>query len=115
MRTEKPWGYEDLIFQGHGYAVKKIYLNFQKSTSLHYHEIKHETIMVLSGVLRIKLIEGEVSEEIALFPGDSKAIEPGVVHQMSAQSEDTKYFEAQTDFLTDVIRISDPSGRISKN
>jgi mannose-6-phosphate isomerase-like protein (cupin superfamily) len=115
MRTEKPWGYEDLIFQGHGYAVKKIRLNFQMATSLHYHEIKHETIMVLSGVLRIKLIEDEIPKEITLCPGDSRAIEPGVVHQMSTQSQDTEYFEAQTDFLTDVIRISDPSGRVSNN
>ena len=25
--TEKPWGSESLVFQGHGYAVKKISLN----------------------------------------------------------------------------------------
>ena len=111
--TEKPWGNENLIFQGFGYAVKKITLNPNQKTSLHYHEIKHETIMVLEGELRIyinnKIDEPEI---LVLTSGDYLAIEPEVIHQMSTNSSKAVYFEAQTDHLTDVIRLKDDYGRV---
>ena len=111
--TEKPWGNENLIFQGFGYAVKKITLNPNQKTSLHYHEIKHETIMILEGELRI-YIDNKIDEPeiLILTSGDYLAIEPEVIHQMSTDTAKAVYFEAQTDHLTDVIRLKDDYGRV---
>jgi mannose-6-phosphate isomerase-like protein (cupin superfamily) len=111
--TEKPWGNENLIFQGFGYAVKKITLNANQKTSLHFHEIKHETIMVHEGELRI-FIDDRISvpTTIILTSGNSLAITPEVIHQMSTGGSQAVYFEAQTDHLTDVIRLKDDYGRV---
>lgn len=108
----KPWGKEELIHQGNDYAVKRITLRKAHSTSLHYHEIKHETIMVHSGKLTI-LVGTEATSlmEKVLLPGDSVSIEPLKIHRMIALQEDCVYFEAQSDFLEDVIRLSDSYGR----
>jgi quercetin dioxygenase-like cupin family protein len=111
--TEKPWGNENLIFQGFGYAVKKITLNQNQKTSLHYHQLKHETIMVLDGELNV-FIDDRINDAkfIVLAPGDYLAINPEVIHQMSTNACQAVYFEAQTDHLTDVIRLKDDYGRL---
>lgn len=110
--TVKPWGSEDLIFQGNGYAVKQILLKKQKRTSLHYHNIKHETIIVYSGELTVFLDDNsENPKTILLKPSETIAIAPKTIHRMSSETTDTIYFEAQSDHLDDVIRIEDDEGR----
>ena len=110
--TDKPWGSEELIFQGHGYAVKKISLKKGCYTSLHFHDIKHETIMVLTGQLRIFTKDRANETTQVLKSGDSLAIEPKTIHRMFSDTFDCIYFEAQTDHLDDVIRLNDAYGRI---
>jgi mannose-6-phosphate isomerase-like protein (cupin superfamily) len=110
--TEKPWGNESLIFQGFGYAVKKITLNDKEQTSLHYHNVKHETISVHSGQLSVYLKHLDGTEELVILKaGESLPIAPRVVHRMSCDLGASVYFEAQTDHLDDVVRISDSYGR----
>lgn len=110
--TEKPWGNETLIFQGYGYAVKKITLNDKEQTSLHYHNFKHETISVFSGVLSVYLRHLDGAEEkIVLNAGESLPITPKIIHRMNSEAGVSVYFEAQTDDLDDVVRISDSYGR----
>lgn len=110
--TDKPWGNENLIFRGFGYAVKKITLNSYQKTSLHYHEVKHETIMVLEGELRIFIDDKINPPNTFIFTaGSYLAISPGIIHQMSTEDSQAIYFEAQTDHLTDVIRLKDDYGR----
>jgi mannose-6-phosphate isomerase-like protein (cupin superfamily) len=112
ISTEKPWGHESLIFQGFGYAVKKITLNDKQQTSLHYHNVKHETISVHSGQLSVYLKHLDGTEElVVLKAGESLPITPKVVHRMSSELGISVYFEAQTDHLDDVVRISDSYGR----
>ena len=111
--TEKPWGNENLIYQGFGYAVKKITLNSNQKTSLHFHEIKHETIMVLAGELRVYIDDrNSAPSTIVLTTGGYLAISPNIIHQMSTSDSQAVYFEAQTDHLTDVIRLKDDYGRV---
>lgn len=107
MRTTKDWGYEDLIHQGSGYAVKLIHLKEGCSTSLHLHEIKHETIIVHSGTLSILLqVPGENPFVVELVACESIAIAAKTIHKMTASNNDCIYFEAQTDHLDDVVRLS---------
>ena len=113
MITLKPWGQEDLIHQGHGYAVKNILLLEGNRTSLHFHNLKHETIIVFKGELSIFVSDQSGEKTIALTEGQSIAIEPKVIHRMSAVYGDCQYFEAQTDHLNDVIRLQDDHSRSS--
>jgi quercetin dioxygenase-like cupin family protein len=106
-KTLKSWGHELLLHQGNGYAVKKIYLNAHHRTSLHYHEIKHETIMLLTGELKIYTEDGEKKVHHSLSSGDFLVIEPRVIHQVESLNENSIYFEAQTDHLDDVVRLTD--------
>lgn len=111
--VNKPWGREVLLYQGNGYAVKRISLNDKQKTSLHYHEIKHETILMLSGTLRVEIREENLNETIVILKqGEHLCIDPKVIHRMQSIDGDSIYFEAQTDHLDDVIRISDDFGRI---
>ena len=112
--TKKPWGQELLLHQGFGYAVKEITLLFGHSTSLHYHEIKHECIYVISGVIRIKLSIEPSSftfENIDICAGEFLAIQPKFIHQMSSFETNSLYLESQTDHLDDVVRLADSYGR----
>jgi mannose-6-phosphate isomerase-like protein (cupin superfamily) len=50
---EKPWGKEEVIEINDRYMVKKLTMWKDHRCSLQYHNIKCETIYVLSGQLRI--------------------------------------------------------------
>ncbi len=52
-KNEKPWGYEELIECNDKYVVKKLFMKKGHCCSVQYHELKTETIVVLSGKLNI--------------------------------------------------------------
>ncbi len=107
MLTEKPWGKEELLHQGHGYAVKRITLLSGHRTSLHYHALKHEHIYILSGNLQLTLEASGSRSQQTFAPGEHVAIEPGVIHQMASDDFTCVYIESQSDHLDDVIRVQD--------
>ena len=47
---EKPWGKEEVVEINDRYMVKKLTMWKDHRCSLQYHEIKRETIYVLSGL-----------------------------------------------------------------
>ena len=108
---EKPWGKEEVVEINDRYMVKKLTMWKDHRCSLQYHEIKRETIYVLSGLLNIisgpdeKSLEGKVYK-----PGESVTLKPGIVHRMEAV-EDAVYLEASTPEMEDVIRIKDDYNR----
>lgn len=113
MRTEKPWGYEDLIYAGERYVFKRLFMKKDEACSLQYHVDKHETVLVHSGKLRLRVgLSLDQLEDRVLGPGDVVVLEPGVLHRMTA-IEDCMYFEASTPELDDVIRLEDRYGRTS--
>lgn len=104
---EKPWGREEVVEINDRYMVKKITMLAGHRCSLQYHNIKKETIYVLSGVL--KIIQGEVQAtliEKLYYAGDSITIEPGLIHRMEGV-EDSVYLEASTPEMDDVVRLED--------
>jgi hypothetical protein len=52
-KIDKPWGYEELLECNDKYVVKKLFMKKGNSCSIQYHELKTETIVVLSGKLNI--------------------------------------------------------------
>ena len=79
--------------------------------SLQYHNIKKETIYILTGLLRIYtgVTKDALSERI-YGPNETVTLEPGLVHRMEG-IEDCVYLEASTPEMDDVVRVSDDYDR----
>ncbi|MBU3606129.1 cupin [Polynucleobacter sp. MWH-Creno-3A4] len=104
---EKPWGREEVIEINDKYMVKKLTMWAGHRCSLQYHNIKKETIYVLSGVL--KIIQGLSQDQLIeklYYAGDTITIAPGLIHRMEGV-EDSVYLEASTPEMGDVVRLMD--------
>ncbi len=111
---EKPWGREEIVEINDKYMVKKLTMWAGHRCSLQYHNIKRETIYVLSGVL--KIVQGTSQDvlEVKLYrAGDAITIPPGLIHRMEGV-EDAVYIEASTPEMDDVVRLMDDYQRASK-
>lgn len=112
-RADKPWGYEELVECNDKYVVKKLFMKKGHACSIQYHELKTETILVVSGKLNIyigKSLETLIKKEYQ--SGETVTIKPYTVHRMEAV-EDCIYYETSTNELWDVIRLQDIYGRVS--
>ncbi|KKM95163.1 hypothetical protein LCGC14_1191040 [marine sediment metagenome] len=103
---DKPWGIEEILEVNDKYCVKRLFMKKGCRCSLQRHIYKHETLIVISGLLRVT---GDV--DVVMKPGDCLVLDVGVIHRMSA-IKDTIYIEASTPELDDVIRIEDDYGRV---
>jgi len=104
---EKPWGKEEVIEINDRYMMKKLTMWKGHRCSLQYHNIKRETIYVLSGELRI--YSGPSQDQLTsrvFVAGETITVVPGVVHRMEAVS-DSVYLEASTPEMDDVVRLVD--------
>ena len=113
-RVEKPWGYELIWAETADYVGKVLHINAGEALSLQYHEVKDETIHMLSGSMRFEV--GPSVEELAvveLAEGQSFRVTPGTVHRMVAQT-DCDILEASTAHLDDVVRLEDRYGRVGE-
>jgi mannose-6-phosphate isomerase len=121
----KPWGHETIWAHTDLYVGKVLHIKAGHSLSLQYHNLKDETIHVLSGtmVYRVGTADGrgrtadgtgdsgrQELQEIELKEGESFRNEPGTIHQMEAVT-DCVLLEASTPHLDDVVRLTDRYGR----
>ncbi len=110
-RTNKPWGYEEVIEHNDKYVFKRLKMNKGHKCSVQYHETKKETVYVLSGALKVYMGDKlEDLHEIVMKPHDALTLEPFIIHRMEAL-EDCVYLEASTPELDDVVRLRDEYGR----
>lgn len=111
----KNWGHEEIIYNDL-YCVKKLFFNnlfddtlpIEKySTSFHFHVHKTETLSVISGVLRIRYIDGQSIHHVDLSPSSpSFHITPGLVHQIQALYGPAVLLESSTwDSAEDSYRL----------
>ncbi len=107
----KPWGHELIWAHTSRYVGKILHIKAGEALSLQYHRIKDETIMVLTGRLRLEVFgEGDPSRSFELPPREPFHITPGLRHRMIAL-EDTDVLEVSTPELADVVRLEDRYGR----
>jgi mannose-6-phosphate isomerase len=104
---EKPWGKEEIVEINRSYMMKKLTMWKGERCSLQYHQVKQETIYVLSGWLRIST--GPTKDNLANHvygPDTYVTIPSGMVHRMDAV-ENCVYLEASTPEMEDVVRLQD--------
>src|SRR5882724_6048041 len=109
-RVPKPWGHELIFAKTNRYVGKILHVDRGQSLSLQYHEIKEETLLVLTGELKLTIeVDGD-RRDLTLRSGEAFHIPPRMIHRMEAL-EDTDIAEVSTPELDDVIRIEDRYGR----
>ena len=114
-RVEKPWGHELIWAHTDRYVGKILVIETGKRLSLQRHEIKDETILVMSGRLRLTLEDdaGVIVQE-ELGPGGHRRVPTGRIHRYEA-IERCELIEVSTPELDDVIRLEDDFGREGTN
>lgn len=111
MIVDKPWGHELIWAQTDRYVGKILHVRAGEALSLQYHQVKDETIMVLSGRLQLEFfVEGTPPSVRELGPREPFHIPPEMRHRMVAL-EDTDVVEVSSPEITDVVRIEDRYGR----
>ena len=111
--VEKPWGREEIFAETDRYVGKILFVRAGHSLSLQYHLRMDETMRGLDGECELHLGSGPGSRDLAvlrLVPGDTRRVEPGVVHRLVALS-DVRILEVSTPDLDDVVRLEDRYGR----
>jgi mannose-6-phosphate isomerase len=118
--VQKPWGHETIWAHTELYVGKVLHIKAGHSLSVQYHNLKDETIHLLSGTMiyRIGTEDRRPQTEtsapelkvVALNAGESFRNEPGLIHQMEAVT-DCVLLEASTPHLDDVVRLTDRYGR----
>lgn len=112
-RVEKPWGHELIWARTDRYVGKILHIRAGEALSLQYHRVKDETLMVLTGRMRLEHFEdGEPPRSRELGPREPFHVPPGLRHRMIAL-EDTDVLEVSTTELDDVVRLDDRYGRTS--
>ena len=111
-RVEKPWGYELIWADTQSYVGKILHVAAGEALSLQYHEIKDETLFLLTG--RLLLQAGPSLAELKdheMIAGQCFRIRAETIHRMVA-TVDCDILEVSTPHLDDVVRLEDRYGRI---
>lgn len=117
----KPWGHETIWAITPAYVGKILHIKAGQALSVQYHNVKDETVYLLSGELVYRVQEGDARQggdaargegmkDMKLKRGEAFRISPGTVHQMEAIT-DCDIFEVSTNHLDDVVRLRDRYGR----
>ena len=109
--VSKPWGQEEILKIAPKYVVKRITIQAGHRMSLQLHELKEETIYVLSGNLIVwSSIDFEDNETFC--PGSVIHVPPRKIHRFGAPEQgDVIILECSTTELDDVIRLADDYNR----
>ncbi len=110
-QVPKPWGHELIWALTERYCGKLLVIETGRRLSLQRHAVKDESILVLSGRLRLFLEddEGTVREE-ELGPGEHRRVATGRIHRYES-IERCELVEISTPELDDVERLEDDFGR----
>jgi mannose-6-phosphate isomerase-like protein (cupin superfamily) len=110
-QVDKPWGRELIWALTDRYCGKVITIEAGRRLSLQYHEQKVESLLVLSGRLRLHLENAAGAMIIReLGPGESAHVPVGRRHRFEA-IERVELVEVSTPELGDVVRVEDDFGR----
>ena len=110
-RVEKPWGHELIWAETDLYVGKILHVNAGEALSVQMHEVKDETLHLLTGEIRLEVGPSpDGLEDVRLGAGESFRVTPRTVHRIVAVT-DADVLEASTPHLEDVVRFQDRYGR----
>lgn len=114
-RVEKPWGYEIIYTPDDAPATGKIlYVNAGKRLSLQYHDVKRETLCLISGQGVITLSnDNDDTVEIPMELYKGYHVRPGQIHRVTAVT-DIEFIEASTPEMGNTFRLQDDSNRLTE-
>ena len=114
-RVEKPWGYEIIYTPDDAPATGKIlHVTAGKRLSLQYHDVKRETLCLISGEALITLSnEKDEPVEVPMELNKGYHVVPGQVHRVMAVT-DIDFIEASTPELGNTFRLQDDSNRTTE-
>jgi len=112
-RVDKPWGHEEIWAETDKYVGKILNIKAGSRLSLQHHQVKDETIRLLSGSMELELEDENNNVHVHRFePGMTARILPGRKHRMRALT-DVELLEVSTPEINDVVRHEDDYGRTS--
>ncbi|NUN14677.1 MAG: cupin domain-containing protein [Myxococcales bacterium] len=106
----KPWGYELIFANTDRYVGKILHIEPGCALSLQYHEVKDESLYVLSGAVVLHTGPADAREQRIVGSGHAFRIVPGMIHRFEAHTA-CDLVEVSTPELADVVRIEDRYGR----
>ena len=106
----KPWGHETIWAHTDAYVGKILHIKAGEALSVQYHNVKDETVYLLSGDLIYRIWENDQPKDVDLKLGEAFRIAPHTIHQMEAVT-DCDILEVSTPHLDDVVRLQDRYGR----
>jgi mannose-6-phosphate isomerase len=109
-RVPKPWGHEMIWAHTETYVGKILHIKAGEALSVQYHNVKDETVCLLSGELIYRIWENDAPRDVRLELGEAFRVTPGTIHQMEAVT-DCDILEVSTPHLDDVVRLEDRYGR----
>jgi mannose-6-phosphate isomerase len=109
-RVPKPWGHETIWAHTETYVGKILHIKAGEALSVQYHNVKDETVCLLSGELIYRIWENDAPMDVRLELGEAFRVTPGTIHQMEAVT-DCDILEVSTPHLDDVVRLEDRYGR----
>jgi mannose-6-phosphate isomerase len=111
VRVDKPWGHELIWAHTDRYLGKRLVIETGERLSLQRHEVKDESILVVSGRLKLSLEDDDgIVREHELGPDEYRHIPTGRIHRFEA-IERCELVEVSTPELDDVVRLEDDYGR----
>ena len=110
-RTEKPWGFFEVLLETEFSKVKMLSINSNQMLSMQMHEHRSETWYITQGVATVT-VENEILE---LRPGESIVIDKKEKHRVQNFGDETlEIIEIQTGTYfgeDDIVRFEDKYGR----
>ena len=107
----KPWGSEQIWALTERYCGKIIRIDAGRRLSLQRHARKEESLIVLSGTLRLHLEDDDGTVRTHdLGPGESAHVDVPRIHRFEALT-DVELVEVSTPEIDDVERLEDDYGR----
>ena len=107
-KIEKPWGHEIIWAETQEYVGKLLHITAGCRLSKQYHEIKEETVYVISGILYNYEEDGSITK---ILPGNAFHVNVGQIHRFGAMESNVTLIEVSTPYLDDVIRLEDDYDR----
>ena len=99
-KVDKDWGYEIWMANNkeENYCGKILYIKSGHSTSMHFHQKKHETFYILEGALDVEIIDTITTDKYVktINEGEVFVLERLMPHRLVPKGGDVKFVEIST-------------------